>query len=511
MTSGLRSLPNEILREIASLTGNDIKTLCLVDKHTNQVVNPVIWDTFPIILNFNRENLGSNMSILEDLDRTPVDKFRKLEIKSLDPSKELIDPDCRTWSTMPDGTCYPPMPEDTEELMEVIEGLPKILPGALYSLKGLRSVDWTITKKSPDWIQSTVLQFLRTLLPLTVDPPKSDASQGIGSLQTLIIRSKNSLNPPEFVSSLAAVLTHNPHLTHLELDMEEQRHGEQLSFRDLFQNVPPETIHLHSLLLRGWSIEVTAQMRPHLNSLRSIQLPQSWPHVHPGHEGLWKSLTTSPPSSLRHVSSGWVSDGLLDFLQSISGLDDLELGYAGGYTDQESDRLARRFYDDVLPQQRKSLKRLHVYPAFTGSWTVGLRDVNRFDGCVELMRLCVGLDPDEIRPDEGEEGDVVTSFLSQITRLPRLSVLILPSVRHKKYRNKDRKSGTYIYIDRRRNEKQIREALDRAVISDADSQWAERSLRVYSRRIPRDDTWLNVNKGDHVSVYDCESGSLGFA
>ncbi|KAL0071763.1 hypothetical protein AAF712_000685 [Marasmius tenuissimus] len=348
------------------------------------------------------------MSILEDLNHAPVDKFRKLEIKSLDPSKELEDPNCRIWTIMPDGThiAHPPVPEDTEELMEVTKRLPEVLPGALNALEGLRSVHWTITKDNSDWIQSTVLRFLRSLLPSALDPRKRDTSQSTGSLQTLIIRSEKSLDPTDFVSSLAAVLIHNPYLTHLELNMEEQLE-KQLPFRNLIQNVPPETIHPHFLLLRGWSIEVTPEMRHHLTSLHSLQLPRSWSRVQPSHEEFWKSLTIIVPPSLRYVSAGWVSDGLLDFLQSIPGLDDLELGYAGGYTDQESDRLARRFYNDVLPQHRRSLRRLHVYPAFTGSWTIGLPDVDVFDGCVELTRLAVGLDPDEILPGAMGEGDVV--------------------------------------------------------------------------------------------------------
>ena len=59
------------------------------------------------------------MSMLEELNKRPVERFRQLDIRSLDLSKE---------------------PEDTEELRKAIERLPQVLSGALNALKGLRSV-----------------------------------------------------------------------------------------------------------------------------------------------------------------------------------------------------------------------------------------------------------------------------------------------------------------------------------------------------------------------------------
>jgi len=100
-----------------------------------------MWEMTPIVLHLNRENLGLSMSMLEEFSHAPLEKFRRLEIKSLNPSKEHHPPD-RVWRSNDEGgfVAVPPEPQDTEEILEACTRIPDILPKALSALTGLRSV-----------------------------------------------------------------------------------------------------------------------------------------------------------------------------------------------------------------------------------------------------------------------------------------------------------------------------------------------------------------------------------
>ncbi|KAL0578505.1 hypothetical protein V5O48_003498 [Marasmius crinis-equi] len=461
----LNLLPNEILHEISLLIGNDVKNLRLVDKLVNRAVDPIVWDVCPIIIHLNRDYLASGMSMIDDLSRLPVEKVRKLEIKSLNPSKERHPPR-RTWTTKGYNTWIvtPPEPADTEEILEAGRKLPDLLPRALSALKGLKSVKWQLARQEANWTHGAVLESLGSL-PLLVDFRVTSAADAAlplqhltnGSLQKLAIKLDSITDSRPFVSSLATVLVQNPLLIHLELDM--FVYGQDLlPFQNLFQDIPSETVRLSSLLLSGWTTQMTPRIRPHLESLRSLVLPSFWDE---NGGGLWKFLSAHPPQSIRCISSACVCDDLLDLLQSIPGLNALELHYAGGGTDAASDRLARRFYDDILPRHTKTLRTLTIVPSFTGLWNIGPHNVDTFDECRQLTHLTVGLDSEEVNPGENER-DIVASFISHVARLPDLSVLVLPPVASKGYRGA--RCGTGRYMAKIRIKHRIQESLEKAAI-----------------------------------------------
>ncbi|KAJ8088616.1 hypothetical protein PM082_013859 [Marasmius tenuissimus] len=98
---------------------------------------PVVWEITPIILDLNQESLGLGMAMLEELGHAPVGKFRRLKIKSLNPSKEPHPPN-RVLLPNDEGdfVVVSPVPEDTDEILEARTRLPEILPKALSALKG---------------------------------------------------------------------------------------------------------------------------------------------------------------------------------------------------------------------------------------------------------------------------------------------------------------------------------------------------------------------------------------
>ncbi|KAL0578701.1 hypothetical protein V5O48_003321 [Marasmius crinis-equi] len=421
----LAALPSEILHEIAHLVGNDVKNLRLVDQFVHGAVDPIMWDVHPIILDLHGEHPALTMSMLDDLShlRTAL-KFRKLEIKSLDPWQ---------WRT---GEA-PPDPEYKKEVIEARKRLPEILPRALSALKGLKSVRWELGWRDPEWCHSSVLESLGSLSLLddfrvTVETNRPLPFQHLrnGSLQTLVMRIEHTLaDHKQFISALRTVLVYNPHIINLQLHMS-QPENEYLSFHNLFQDIPDGAVRLRSLLLSGWTVERTPRVWPRLELLHSLEFPSRWDDTH---EALWKSLSSYPPQSIRHITSALVCDGLLDFLQSISGLEVLELRYAGGNTDAESDRLARRFYQDVFPRHRSTVRKLTILPSFTGMWTIGLQNMEVLDGCQRLTHLTVGLDIAELKPGANER-DTVASLIPRVARLPQFSVLALTPVPSKKIR-----------------------------------------------------------------------------
>ncbi|KAL0578702.1 hypothetical protein V5O48_003322 [Marasmius crinis-equi] len=417
----LGRLPTELLQEIAHLTGNDVKNLRRVDQFVHGAVDPIMWDVHPIILNLREKHPASTMSMLDDLSHLPTAlKFRKLEIKCLDPWQ---------WKK---GEGTPPDPEYKKEVIEARKRLPEILQLALSALKGLKSVKWELGWKDSKWCHSSVLESLGSL-PLLVDfrvtvettLPLPLQHLRNGSLQTLAVKMENALEDhKQFISALRTVLVYNPHITNLQLHMS-QPQNEYLSFHDLFQDIPDGTIRLRSLLLSGWTVEMTPRVWPRLKLLHSLEFPSIRDDTH---ESLWKSLSSHPPQSIRRISSALVCDGLLDFLQSISGLEVLELRHAGGNTDAESDRLARRFYQDVFPRHRSTVKKLAILPSFTGMWTIGLQNMDILDGCQRLTHLTVGLYIAELIPGANER-DAVASLISRVARLSQFSTGTLTPMR----------------------------------------------------------------------------------
>ncbi|KAL0071768.1 hypothetical protein AAF712_000690 [Marasmius tenuissimus] len=293
-----------------------------------------MWEMTPVILHLNRENLGLSMSMLEEFSYAPVDKFRRLEIKSLDPSKEHNPPD-RFWRSNDENVLVPvpPEPEDTEEIVVARTKLPEILRKALSALKGLRSVKWSVASKDPDSTRLPVFESLGSLPHLTDVQLITEVDATLlplhcltnGSLQSLAIEQKSDppSNHSKFISSLVG---------HLKLELSVYG-SEALPFQDLFQNIRPDTVQLRSLMLCGWSIQVTPKVQSHLQTVQSIELPW-YGDVDPS--PLWKSLADSGFNTpLSRVSCSQVSNELLDLLesqsiksQSIKGLRALAIEYA---------------------------------------------------------------------------------------------------------------------------------------------------------------------------------------
>ncbi|KAJ7887034.1 hypothetical protein B0H14DRAFT_2180059, partial [Mycena olivaceomarginata] len=74
---------------------------------------------------------------------------------------------------------------------------------------------------------------------------------------------------------------------------------------------------------------------------------------------------------LKELTTNTVTADLLVYLASYSGLRRLNLLYAGGRTQVESDRLADTFFETVLPLHAASLVKLQCSGCYESRWSFG--------------------------------------------------------------------------------------------------------------------------------------------
>ncbi|ESK89389.1 hypothetical protein Moror_16232 [Moniliophthora roreri MCA 2997] len=408
-------LATELIQEVALQTDDhrDLKSLRLVNRTLNEAVEQVLWNTRPVVVHLNRDILHDVMTMLYDLkDGCPASTtIKQLRIISLSPQKELHPP--RRYTTFADGEwkTVPPEPIDTSEVKEALEHLPEVLAGALCALKGLVSVQWIINEKDQAWTQDVVMESLASLPLLAqfeVDATAINAMPVLsfhklrqGTLKRFSVRARCFSDPQNLESTLSTLFLHNPNLVELKLD----KHSSSSDFRSLIEQVPVNTLRLESLYLRGWNVQSTPKMICHFRSLHTLYLLNNEAE---SYHDLWKSLQ-SAGISLRRLTVDTTKSDLLAYLESFSGLEELSIFYPDGEND--SDDLARRFYQDTLPRHSESLRKLEVLPYFEGVWAIGLNDVHVFDCCKKLVSLSVSLKTDDVQPKNWDI-DVVVSVQS---------------------------------------------------------------------------------------------------
>ncbi|KAL0071764.1 hypothetical protein AAF712_000686 [Marasmius tenuissimus] len=478
------------------LSDDDVKSLRAVNKSLNAAVDRATWEVLPIVLNLSRDNLDLGMTMLE---------VYAVSLGERGQVRDNISIRERCWALTPDEP-------DTEEIIEARRRLPEVSSKALSALKGLTAIRWRPVENDPKPVHIAIMRSIGLLLHLVDFQINAETCANIppihflknGSLRKLVIRQTfpHISDSAQFITSLVTVLIHNPLLDHLELDTAALSDRHLLPFQHLLRSIPTNTVELRALMLRGWSVpaEAIPQVRPHLRLLRSINLCPWAPNRHPqGPEScraLWRSLLDSgleAPLPLRHISCTQICEELLDLLrlESIQGLESLEVNDTCEDTDEDYNRLAQQFLDQVFHHRYQgTLKELTLIPSFTGDWTIGLGNLDRFDGCKELTYLCVALDPDEVSPGAGDEDVVVryllravgcesdartlqASFIACISRLPNLSRVVFRPVCSRANRFAQRQQD-HPWIAKQRILENIKQSVEKAAIPNTFS----RALRI---------------------------------
>ncbi|KAF9260855.1 hypothetical protein L218DRAFT_931969 [Marasmius fiardii PR-910] len=441
--SGILALPNELLAEIGYFleTGSEMKTFRLVSKSINEALQRVLWSTRALVINLNRQQLSLEMDKLEDLAQgcSASQYIRFLRIKSVNPNQPLFwmeerpyednEEDDFVFHNEEEFVVVGPEPAETEKMVaDAKERLISVLPAALLALKGLRYASLRIAGEDHDaaytsWFVQGVIKplsshpLLKDLVLVTypnLSPPTLLPLQDFRHLEKLYILGDWCIWNEHTLSSLSATLFNNPNLIRLKLCTL----PDNASFDRLFPEITSQPLQLRDLHLNGWHILLSAPVIPHLQSLRTLELPDM---LSESYANIWRPLRSSS-IHLLEITLYSINNDFLDYLNSYSGLQVLKISIAG-IGAPETDELGKRFFAETLPRHSETLRTLHFATVLEDEWTISLKNVKVFDKCKNLVFLCVGLKASEIHPGGTAEKDVVHSLIARLAQLPSLDVV----------------------------------------------------------------------------------------
>ncbi|KAJ7339720.1 hypothetical protein DFH08DRAFT_1013173, partial [Mycena albidolilacea] len=119
---------------------------------------------------------------------------------------------------------------------------------------------------------------------------------------------------------------------------------------------------------------------------------------------------------LKELTTNTVTADLLVYLASYSGLRRLNLLYAGGRTQVESDRLADTFFEAVLPLHADSLVELLCSGDYESRWSFGTHCVAAISKLHNVETLEMSVDAADVQ-DADPERNTVTLLLNAAIRL----------------------------------------------------------------------------------------------
>jgi hypothetical protein len=228
----------------------------------------------------------------------------------------------------------------------------------------------------------------------------------LSGLKTISLTGSWTSYCTDLIGELAETIAQSPGLVHLEVRTSTNTSEEPPTLHDLLSKVPQgRPLRLTHLVLSGVFVRMDSRTLPHLRSLAYLdlhRLPGS-PFPDWGRTRGCKCTITEIYAALNRekvhlkqvVLHGLVDDAVLDYLDSYSGLEVLELRTM--YS--KDDALGHRFYTSVLPKHVDSIQVLKIRPCYEGRWCCNVDDVSVLSQCNKLRSLTVALDstPDVVR------------------------------------------------------------------------------------------------------------------
>jgi hypothetical protein len=189
---------------------------------------------------------------------------------------------------------------------------------------------------------------------------------------------------------LAKTIAHSPELSHL--DLMDHCFGTTPSLNDLFGHEVTETrLPLKHLSLTYWTVHLDEVILQHFKSLTSFSF-QSFQNLDSGSKNIWKVFLVEG-IRLTELSTNAVSDELVEFIASSSGLCSLHLSIPGT---QRTDATAEMFFCHPLPLHHHTLRSLNLSVEYesNSSWCFSKANASFIFGCQELDDLSVTLRSD---------------------------------------------------------------------------------------------------------------------
>jgi hypothetical protein len=186
------------------------------------------------------------------------------------------------------------------------------------------------------------------------------------------------------ILSLARAIAHSPELSHL--DLKDWRFCDIPSLNDLFGGEVTETsFPLTRLSMDSWKVDLDEVILKHFKSLTSF----TFRNLDGGGTNIWK-VFLAEGIRLTELSTNAVSDELVEFVASSSGLRSLHLSILGS---QRTDGTAERFFCYALPMHHHTLRSLDLsvkYESNSG-WCFSEANTSSILGCLKLHDLSITL------------------------------------------------------------------------------------------------------------------------
>ncbi|KAF8886376.1 hypothetical protein BD779DRAFT_1530954 [Infundibulicybe gibba] len=436
---GLLSLANELIIRIADQleTRKNLRGTC---RRVNLVISPQLLSY--ILIDVNKERIDLSVSQLEALasrSTSAGEHVHTVEIRRLAPHYYL---DHMRSSGFPNSHRLPgPGPQDLE-VDWASKKIRELLPAALSTLAGARSVIWTMPDdSSPEWMSIAVSEFLAALhslqtLHLTMAPgaPQLHLNHNF-NLTKLTVRGY-----PD--DSVVDIVGNSPDLTDLNLEYVRSRAIDYTpTLHDLLAKVPHDhPLQIQHLRISGYCIRLNHETLPHFRQLKSLELGFV-PHVQNdertrryGHStraesdnhassfgDIWK-VVRREQLSVEIVMTPLTITGAFARVDNVA-----TLAHSGvALTEAESEMLAGKFFTQVLPHHYKTLVSLNLSVTLRGSWFIGPHSIDALLGCTQLIELSIPVDAtDPTGAVKTTLDDVLGEILGVAARLPNLYQLEL--------------------------------------------------------------------------------------
>ena len=240
----------------------------------------------------------------------------------------------------------------------------------------LKFRSWSLDRE-PRWLADSVIQTVASLPSLsefTINysyrSEQYTSLHHLKNLTKLTVRSRCDNFREKIVPGIAQAIANSPDLKVLDVDSGQWGNEGVTTLHDLFSDVE-SPLKLQHLGLARIGVGLDASILRHLQSLTSLEWMSTAfmkdDNYANSTEEVWHTLGTEG-IKLSRLETNLMSDGLLQYLSSYQGLRDLRLQRVSGNDDNDSDRLANIFFQEVLPRHANSLEIFHINAAFEGDW-----------------------------------------------------------------------------------------------------------------------------------------------
>ncbi|PPQ80110.1 hypothetical protein CVT25_001478 [Psilocybe cyanescens] len=314
-----------------------------------------------------------------------------------------------------------------------------LLMHALKSLRNVRSIRWTLDRFEGiytvldgivDLPHLEELYFEFSTLPTLWQTTDMIVLRRFAHLQVVSFRGRNLSSPlaASFIQQLRRINAANQSLRGLEIDFTDMLADEETYpgfciLHEIVKDVPRATpLKLRHLRVQGWNFRLDSITVPHLQCLSSLNI-SSMKDTGPDQQAhVWHGMIKAN-IHLRKISTGVVSQPLIHYLTSYTGLEHLtitsrKMRYEFVDDSDASEVLWAELCQSALPAHKSTLKAFQMLDRSEVRHCMSLDTIAAIRACEKLESLTI-----TVKVDELESPDNVRRILITALDLPRLRTL----------------------------------------------------------------------------------------